>query len=138
MNYLLDTHVLIWFLNGDKSLSVKARKAIESGQAINFVSIVSLWEIAIKISLDRLELKTSFENIGVEINNNNFQILPITFQDTLILSFLPFHHRDPFDRLQFNSGFIWHCQYHVCNCKRKNKYDRVKKSHWCKKKQHPF
>ena len=104
MNYLLDTHTLIWFLNGDKSLSTKARKAIESSEATNFVSIVSLWEIAIKISLNRLDLKTSFENIGEEIINNNFQMLPITFQDTLVLSSLPFHHRDPFDRLLIAQG----------------------------------
>jgi PIN domain nuclease of toxin-antitoxin system len=52
MNYLLDTHVLIWFLNGDKSLSPKARKAIESVNAANFVSIVSFWEIAIKLRQD--------------------------------------------------------------------------------------
>ena len=95
---------MIWFLNGSKSLSTKARKAIESSEAINFVSIVSLWEIAIKISLDRLDLKTSFENIGEEIINNNFQMLPITFQDILILSSLPFHHRDPFDRLLISQG----------------------------------
>ena len=104
MNYLLDTHALIWFLNGDKNLSAKARKAIESNEAINFVSILSLWEIAIKISLNRLDLKTSFENIGVEIINNNFQMLPITFQDTFILSSLPLHHRDPFDRLLISQG----------------------------------
>ena len=104
MNYLLDTHTLIWFLNGDKDLSAKARKAIESTEATNFVSIVSLWEIAIKVSLDRLDLKTSFEKIGEEISNNNFEMLPITFQDTLILSSLPFHHRDPFDRLLIAQG----------------------------------
>lgn len=99
MNYLLDTHVLIWFLNGDKDLSTKARKAIESAEATNFVSIASLWEMAIKISLDRLELKFSFESIAEQMLNNNFQLLPITFKDTLILSNLKFHHRDPFDRL---------------------------------------
>ena len=104
MNQLLDTHTLIWFLNGNKSLSTKARKAIESNVATNFVSIVSLWEFAIKISLDRLDLKTSFENIGEEITDNNFQMLPITFQDILILSSLPFHHRDPFDRLLISQG----------------------------------
>ncbi|MEO6232330.1 MAG: type II toxin-antitoxin system VapC family toxin [Ferruginibacter sp.] len=104
MNYLLDTHALIWFLNGDKELSSKARKAIESPEAINFVSIVSLWEIAIKVSLDKLDLKTPFEKIGEEISNNNFEMVPITFQDTLILSSLPFHHRDPFDRLLIAQG----------------------------------
>jgi PIN domain nuclease of toxin-antitoxin system len=99
MNYLLDTHVLIWFLNGDKSLSAKARKAIESENASNFVSIASLWEIAIKLSLDRLSIKVPFEKIGNELDKNNFQLLPITFNDTVILSSLTFHHKDPFDRL---------------------------------------
>jgi PIN domain nuclease of toxin-antitoxin system len=99
MNYLLDTHVLIWFLNGDKSLSAKARKAIESDNATNFISIASLWEIAIKLSLDRLSIKLPFEKFKDELDKNNFQILPITFNDTVILSTLTFHHRDPFDRL---------------------------------------
>ena len=99
MNYLLDTHVLIWFLNGDKSLSPKVRKAIESDNATNFVSIASLWEIAIKLSLDRISIKVPFVNLGIELEKNNFQLLPITLADTVILSTLPFNHRDPFDRL---------------------------------------
>jgi PIN domain nuclease of toxin-antitoxin system len=99
MNYLLDTHVLIWFLDGDKSLSTKARKAIESDNAINFDSMASLWEIAIKLSLDRLSINMPFEKLSNELDKNNFQLLPITFNDTVILSTLTFHHRDPFDRL---------------------------------------
>lgn len=99
MNYLLDTHVLIWFLNGDKLLSNKARKAIESENAINFVSIASLWEIAIKLSLGRLDINFPFEAISKELEKNNFQLLPITFSDTLTLSNLPLHHKDPFDRM---------------------------------------
>lgn len=99
MNYLLDTHVLIWFLNGDKSISSKARKVIESDNASNFVSIASLWEIAIKLSLDRISINVSFERLGIELEKNNFQLLPITLADTVILSSLPFNHRDPFDRL---------------------------------------
>ena len=99
MNYLLDTHTLIWFLNGDSSLTSKARKAIELDNATNFVSIASLWEISIKLSLDRLEIKFPFETISKEFDKNNFQLLPITFKDTLVLSKLPFHHRDPFDRM---------------------------------------
>lgn len=104
MNFLLDTHTFIWFVSGDKNLSSKARKAIESTEATNFVSIVSLWEMAIKVSLDRLELKGSFERIEDEIFTNGFQMLPITFKDTLILSSLPFHHNDPFDRLLIAQG----------------------------------
>lgn len=104
MRYLLDTHTLIWFINGDKELSSRARKSIESDNAENLISIASLWEIAIKISLDRLILKTSFENIGEQISENNFQILPISFEDILTLSSLPFHHRDPFDRMIISQG----------------------------------
>lgn len=58
--YLLDTHTLIWFLNGSNELSVDARVAIENDRAINLQSIASLWEIAIKVSLGKLELTTPF------------------------------------------------------------------------------
>jgi PIN domain nuclease of toxin-antitoxin system len=94
---LLDTHTLIWFVNGDEQLSNKARVGIE--QSTNFVSIASLWEIAIKISLGKLELHTPFIAIEKQLELNQFTILPITFKDTLHLSNLPFYHRDPFDRL---------------------------------------
>ena len=99
MRHLLDTHVLIWFINGNNELSKNARNAIESESALNFVSIASLWEMAIKISLGRLDLFTPFEQIEQQIINNNFKILSTTFQDTLTLSSLPFYHRDPFDRM---------------------------------------
>jgi len=95
MNNLIDTHAFIWFLNGDNNLSDKAKKAIEEIDVINFISIASLWEISIKISLGKLELSTPFAEIAEQIDHNGFQILPITFEDTLILSTLPFHHRDP-------------------------------------------
>lgn len=105
---LLDTHTLIWFINGDTELSPTARAAIETENIINFVSIASFWEMAIKISLGKLELKTPFNQISRQIEENGFEILPITFEDTLTLSTLPFHHRDPFDRIilvqSFNNG----------------------------------
>ncbi len=97
--YLLDTHTLIWFIGGNKELSQVARQSIEAIDATNFVSIASLWEIAIKISLGKLELKTPFNQINRQILENGFEILPITFDDTLTVSALPFHHRDPFDRI---------------------------------------
>ena len=99
MNYLLDTHTLIWFLNGDPDLSSKSRKAIEAETSSIFVSIASVWEIAIKVSLDRLDLKISFERLREEIESNGFKLLPITFDDIMILSELPMIHRDPFDRI---------------------------------------
>lgn len=96
---LLDTHTLIWFIEGSKELSRTARQTIEIENADNYVSIASLWEIAIKISLGKLELKTPFNQIDRQITQNGFEILPVTFEDTLIVSALPFHHRDPFDRI---------------------------------------
>ena len=99
MQYLLDTHTLIWFISGSKELSQTARQAIEEDNVTNFVSIASLWEIAIKVSLNKLELKTSFSQINKQLLENGFELLPITFEDTLTVSALPFHHRDPFDRI---------------------------------------
>lgn len=99
MANLLDTHTFIWFVEGDFQLSQSARQAIEKKGAENYVSVASLWEIAIKISLGKLELKTPFSRILEVIVKNGFKLLPISFEDTLTLSTLPFHHRDPFDRI---------------------------------------
>ena len=99
MDNLIDTHTFIWFIEGDKKLSKTAKEFISKKDVSTFISIASLWEIAVKISLGKLELKTSFSKISQLIFNNGFQILPIVFEDTLILSELPFHHRDPFDRI---------------------------------------
>ena len=97
MNLLIDTLAFIWFLEGDKALSNKGRIEIENNDS--FVSIASLWEIAIKINLGKLKIAYPFENIQEKIVENNFNILPISFADTLLISNLELHHRDPFDRI---------------------------------------
>lgn len=102
---LLDTHTLIWYINGDMELSQNARAAIETDSAINFVSIASLWEMAIKISLGKLVLKTPFNQISRQVEENGFEVLPVTFEDALTVSTLPFYHRDPFDRIIIVQGF---------------------------------
>ncbi|MFQ6042809.1 MAG: type II toxin-antitoxin system VapC family toxin [Candidatus Poribacteria bacterium] len=99
MDLILDTHAFIWFVNGDKNLTTKAREVIENPSNFSYISIASLWEMAIKISLGKLEIKYPFEQVLTQIYENGFEILPITFEDTLVISELPFHHRDPFDRL---------------------------------------
>lgn len=99
MNLLIDTHVLIWFLNGDSQLSEKSRYAIEDADNNKIVSIASIWEIAIKVSLKRLKFPFGFQKFLSLIEENGFEILPISFEHTMILSNLEFIHRDPFDRL---------------------------------------
>ena len=100
MKYLLDTHTLLWFLQGDKKLSDKARQLIDNPRNSKFLSIVSLWEIAIKVSLGKLVLNKPFERLFPEqLYFNRIEVLDITVDSLIKLTTLPFHHRDPFDRL---------------------------------------
>lgn len=99
MQFLLDTHTFIWFVNGDQQLPVKVRTAIKDVDNKCFVSIASIWEIAIKMSLDRLELKSDFDKIVFFLADNAIEILPISFEHTQQLLKLKYHHRDPFDRI---------------------------------------
>lgn len=99
MDNLLDSHTLIWFIGGDDKLSEPAKMAVELNAPNNYVSIVSIWEIAIKINVGKLKLKTSFEDFIKNINHNSFQILPVSTADALAVSSFPLHHRDPFDRM---------------------------------------
>ena len=99
MDLLLDTHSLIWFLNGDEKLSDKAKSAIEDPCNTKIVSIASIWEIAINISLDKFRFPNGFKHFLDMVEDNGFEILPITFEHAIELSTLEFIHRDPFDRL---------------------------------------
>ena len=99
MNYLLDTHTLIWFLNGDDKLSKKSREIIENQDNLKLVSVATVWEIAIKISLGKFKFDKGFKQFLDLIDNNGFEIIPITFDHALTISRLEFIHRDPFDRL---------------------------------------
>ena len=99
MKLLLDTHTFLWFLSRDFELSKQARMLIENPKHEKYISIASFWEIAIKTGLGKLTLDVPFAELKTEVIKNNFQILPITFEDTLLLSALPFYHRDPFDRI---------------------------------------
>jgi len=99
MKILLDTHALIWFIEGDKKLSLKAKSEIENPRHEIFASTVSLWEIAIKSSRDKLELKKPFEELVESIYNNNIQLITIQVSHLNVLLALPHHHGDPFDRI---------------------------------------
>ena len=99
MNLLVDTCALLWFTAGDSRLSVKARKAIEASGTTKYVSVASWWEMAIKCSLQRLTLDDPLDVFMARRVDEGFRILPIETQHLPALVDLPFHHRDPFDRL---------------------------------------
>ena len=100
MNVLLDTHAFLWFVGDSPRLSDKARTLIEAEDSQPFLSIASLWEMAIKISLGKLKLEQPFETfISQQLTLNGIGILNLSLEHTAAISILPFHHRDPFDRL---------------------------------------
>jgi PIN domain nuclease of toxin-antitoxin system len=100
MKLLLDTHALLWFIGNDPQLSAPARENIENPAHEKFVSAASLWEIAVKLSLEKLKLPRPFgEVFPQQLEVNGFELLPISCAQLNQLVALPFHHRDPFDRL---------------------------------------
>ena len=99
MNLLLDTHAFLWFVAGDDRLSARARRAMESEGAELFLSAVSIWEMAIKLSLGRLTLPAPLEVYIAEKLEHGFRVLPIDWMHAVAVEKMPFHHRDPFDRL---------------------------------------
>ena len=106
MEYLLDTHTFLWFINGDVQLSKNAREAIGNPDAIKYISIASFWEIAIKVNLGKLSLDMPYNDLRQQVTNNGFEILPITFFHTAELISLELHHRDPFDRIIIAQALI--------------------------------
>ena len=104
MTCLIDTSVLLWTLENSPKLSSKARQLIIDTENDILLSIVSIWEIAIKLSIGKLDLDYSIERILEEIYQQQFEILPISYEALKIVRELPFHHRDPFDRLIISEG----------------------------------
>jgi PIN domain nuclease of toxin-antitoxin system len=100
MRLLLDTHTFLWWINNDPQLSDSARVAISSERNECFLSVASCWELAIKASIGKIRLTKPVERfIPEELAANDFQLLSIDFRHVAKVETLPFHHRDPFDRL---------------------------------------
>lgn len=100
MRLLLDTHTFLWWIDGGERLSPKARRAI--GEASNdcYLSLASAWEMAIKASLGKLGLPGAVDRfLAEQLAANGFALLPIELRHLGRVERLPFHHRDPFDRL---------------------------------------
>jgi PIN domain nuclease of toxin-antitoxin system len=100
MKVLVDTHTFIWDLEGSPRSSRKAIEMLRSDEHELFFSLVSLWEIAIKIKTGKLNaLGSSVAYIRDEMENYSMTLLPVRYEHVLQLEALPAHHSDPFDRL---------------------------------------
>lgn len=99
MKYLIDTHILLWYIAGNTRISSETIEIIENRANQIFISNASLWEIAIKQSIGKLELSVSLKELFQFMINKNFIILEFDVDDLEMLQQLPFHHQDPFDRI---------------------------------------
>lgn len=104
MKYLLDTNALLWAMEKSPALSEKASSTIADGGNDIYVSIVSLWEIAIKLSIGKLDLTQTLDDIIEEMAVQDYKILPISIEAVRLVRTLPYHHRDPFDRAIIAQG----------------------------------
>jgi len=96
MKLLLDTHILLWWLEDDPLLSEHARTAIADSDNLIILSAVVIWEIRIKQALGKLDIPTDFYEV---IKEQAFEIIPVTADHAYAVGDLPLHHRDPFDRM---------------------------------------
>lgn len=100
MKLLLDTHAFLWFISGSDKLSVHAKELIENTGNERYLSVASLWEMAIKVSLGKLKVPLPLTRLVREhVTGNAIEVLPIEPEHLDEQRKLPFHHRDPFDRL---------------------------------------
>ncbi|MEM9998511.1 MAG: type II toxin-antitoxin system VapC family toxin [Bacteroidota bacterium] len=107
MTVLLDTHTFLWFIAGHASLSDTARQRIEDPSTERLLSVASLWEMSIKASLGRLQIRLPFpELVTQQVEGNGIRVLGIKPFHLEALRTLPFHHRDPFDRLMIAQALI--------------------------------
>jgi PIN domain nuclease of toxin-antitoxin system len=95
---LLDTHAFLWFAAGDRRLSRRARRAKEAADAELHISAASVWELAIEASLGRLTLADTDTYVAEKIRMG-YRMVPVTWREAAVVQQLPFHHRDPFDRI---------------------------------------
>jgi len=99
MKYLLDTHVVLWAAENSPLLTDKAKTAILDRRAEKYVSIVSAWEVAIKLGTHKLRLDGGLPEFFRMIDDNGFIPLSVEREYLQIIPHLPYHHKDPFDRL---------------------------------------
>lgn len=103
MNFLLDTHILLWFLENDDKLSARLREVISNPENLVFVSSVSAWEISIKQSIGKLVAPS---NLAEALQFSRFEVLSMTLAHGIKVADLPMHHKDPFDRMLIAQALV--------------------------------
>ena len=106
MRLLIDTQILIWLIIDTQKIPKNIHNFLNNTENEIFVSSVSIWEMAIKISIKKLILPFEVKNIIKEIKNMNMNILDISSNHLIKVADLPFHHKDPFDRLIISQAII--------------------------------
>ena len=99
MKYLLDTHAIIWLIDESSKMPQKIKDIIINSENQIFISSVSLWEIALKVNLNKLNLNMGLNKLLSSIKRSEITVIQIEDTYLQILSSLPFIHKDPFDRL---------------------------------------
>ena len=109
MKLLLDTHTFIWFVYDSPELPRKTKEMLEDTQTELLLSIASVWEMAIKASTGKLTLVAKAgEFVANQLEKDDIQLLPITLTHLNLVETLPFHHKDPFDRLLIAQAAVEH------------------------------
>lgn len=107
IRYLLDTHTIIWLTGiDDWKLSQKSKEIILSGANDLSVSIISLWELSLKINKGKLELGITLDELVEKIQDSGISIIPVSVKHVLGLSELKYIHNDPFDRLLISTAIV--------------------------------
>ena len=108
MNYLLDTQAVIWFIDGDERVPLPVREAVHDPNNVVSITMVSLWEIAIKRSINKLELATGLQDVQDKLLSRQVSMLPITVDHLEAVEALEYQgkHRDPFDRLIISQAIV--------------------------------
>jgi len=96
---LIDTHTLLWASENSDNLSLPAKEIIDLKSNIILISIVSFWEIAIKVSLGKLQTNIPLNSLKQYLGDTNYSLLHISFEALNRIKSMPFYHRDPFDRM---------------------------------------
>ena len=103
MKFLLDTHILLWWLGNEPKLSPQISAVISNPENTIFVSAATVWEMSIKKSLGKLSVPN---NLREKLKDNNFTVLDITAEHGLKVTDLPWHHKDPFDKMLVAQAMI--------------------------------